>query len=55
MLLKATATIVGKRPILFHSFSVDSISLEKKERTGVAGNDPEEWKRSVLMTKKPCY
>lgn len=50
-LLKANITIIGKRPILFHSFNVDSISLEKKERTGVAGNDPEEWKRSVLKTK----
>jgi hypothetical protein len=50
-ILKAQIMIVGKRPILFHSFSVDSIALEKKERTGVAGNDPEEWKRSVLKTK----
>ena len=50
-LLKAKITIVGKRPILFHSFSVDSISLGKREKTGVAGNDPEEWKRSVLKTK----
>jgi len=24
--------------------------LEKREKTGVAGNDPEEWKRTVLMT-----
>lgn len=51
MLLKAKITITGKRPLLFHSFSIDSISLEKKERTGVAGNDPEEWKRTVLKTK----
>lgn len=51
-LLKATVTIVGKRPILFHSFSVDSIPLEKQERTGVPGNDPEEWKRTVLKTKE---
>lgn len=48
---RATVTIMSKRPILFHSFSLDSIPLGKKERTGVAGNDPEEWKRSVLMTK----
>lgn len=47
---KASITITGKRPILFHHFSVDSIPLEKQERTGVAGNDPEEWKRSVLKT-----
>lgn len=52
MRLIARITITGKRPILFHSFSVDTISLEKKERTGVAGNDPEEWKRSVLKTKE---
>lgn len=51
-ILKATIKIAGKRPMLFHSFSVDSIALEKKERTGVAGNDPEEWKRSVLKNKE---
>ncbi len=51
-ILKAKVEIVGKRPILFHSFSVDSIPLGKKERSGVAGNDPEEWKRSVLRTKE---
>jgi hypothetical protein len=50
-ILKATITIVGKRPILFHRFSVDSIPLGKTERTGVAGNDPEEWKRTVSKTK----
>jgi hypothetical protein len=50
-LLKAKVTIVGKRPILFNSFSVESIPLGKKEKTGVAGNDPEEWKRTVLKTK----
>lgn len=50
-IIKASVTIVGIRPILFHSFSMDSISLGKKEKTGVAGNDPEEWKRSVLITK----
>lgn len=49
-ILKATITIQGERPILFHGFSVDSIPLGKKEQTGVAGNDPEEWKRSVLKT-----
>lgn len=49
-LLKAKVTIVGKRPILFNKFSIDSIPLEKKEKTGIAGNDPEEWKRTVLKT-----
>jgi hypothetical protein len=52
MLLKAKISIKGKRPILFHSFSNDSISLVKKETTGVPGNDPQEWKRTVLKTKE---
>jgi hypothetical protein len=52
MLLKAKISISGKRPILFNRFSVDSISLEKQERTGVAGNNPEEWKRTVLKTNE---
>lgn len=50
--LKATINIVGIRPILFHRFSVDSISLENRERSGKAGNDPNEWKRTVLMTEE---
>lgn len=50
-LLKAKISIKGKRPLLFHRFSIDSIPLEKQERTGKAGNDPGEWKRTVLKTK----
>jgi len=50
--IKAKVSIQGKRPILFHHFSPSSIPLEKQEKTGVAGNDPEEWKRSVLKTKE---
>lgn len=47
----ANVTIKGVRPLLWHHFGPDALPLEKQERTGVAGNDPEEWKRSVLMTK----
>lgn len=50
--VKAKVAIVGKRPLLFHKFTVDTISLERKEKTGVAGNDPEEWKRTVSFTKE---
>lgn len=49
---KAKVSIKGKRPILWHKFGPESIPLEKQERTGVAGNDPEEWKRTVLCTKE---
>lgn len=55
-LLKAKVSIVGTRPgtrpMLFHKFGVDAIPLGKKEKTGVAGNDPEEWKRTYMATKE---
>jgi hypothetical protein len=49
--LKATVSIIGLRPILFHRFGPEAIPLEKQEKTGVAGHDPEEWRKTVLMTK----
>lgn len=49
-MISAQITIVGTRPVLWHCFGPDAIPLEKQERTGVAGNDPIEWTRSVLMT-----
>lgn len=45
--VQARVSIVGTRPLLFHHFTEDAIPLERGERTGVAGNDPEEWKRTV--------
>lgn len=48
-ILTATVTIKGTRPLFWHHFGPDAIPLEKGERTGVAGNDPEEWKKTVLV------
>jgi hypothetical protein len=50
-ILTAQVTVRGTRPLLWHWFGPDAIPLEKQERTGVAGNDPEEWKRTVLYNK----
>lgn len=50
-ILVASVSIRGTRPLLWHAFGPDAIPLEKKEKTGVAGNDPEEWRRTVLATK----
>lgn len=50
-IVTATVTIKGVRPIMFHKFGPDAIPLEKKEKTGVAGNDPEEWKKGYSATK----
>lgn len=47
-LLTARVSIRGTRPVLWHHFGADAIPLEKVEKTGVAGNDPEEWRRTVL-------
>jgi hypothetical protein len=60
-MLTATVKIEGVRPILWHHFGPDALPLEKQERTGVAGNDPEEWRKTVLMLPtrqlyiKPTY
>ena len=49
--LTATVKIKGTRPLMWHVFGPDSIPLERREREGVAGNDPSEWKRSCLITE----
>lgn len=52
-ILIAEVTIRGTKPLLWHAFGPDTIPVDgKKEKTGVAGNDPEEWKRSYLATKE---
>ncbi|MCK9602397.1 MAG: hypothetical protein M0R06_25350 [Sphaerochaeta sp.] len=50
-ILTASVKITGIRPLMWHKFGPESIPLEKQERTGVAGNDPEEWKRTYLANR----
>jgi len=50
-ILTAKVRIKGTRPILWHWFGPDAIPLEQQEKTGVAGNDPQEWRKTVLFTK----
>lgn len=38
------------RPYWFHAFPIDAIGGGRKEKTGSAGNDPEEWKRTYRAT-----
>lgn len=50
-ILIARVSIQGTRPLLWNHFGPETIPADgKKERTGVAGNDPTEWRRSVLAT-----
>lgn len=51
-LIKARVSIVGKRPLLQHMFGPEALPLEKGEKTGVAGHDPEEWRRTSMTTKQ---
>jgi hypothetical protein len=51
-IVRATIEIHGTRPLLQHRFGPEALPLEKQERTGVAGNDPEEWKRTSMLTNE---
>jgi len=50
MLVRAEVTVVGTRPLFWNRFGTDTLPLEKKARTGVAGNDPNEWRKTYLAT-----
>lgn len=49
-IVTAKIDVKGTRPLLQHRFGPEALPLEKQERTGVAGNDPEEWKRTCMVT-----
>ncbi|MGP1906795.1 hypothetical protein ACTSEZ_01400 [Metabacillus sp. JX24] len=48
----AKVKIKGSKPLLIHMFTTETLSLERRERTGVAGNDPEEWKRTYTVNEE---
>lgn len=49
-LREAQVHITGTRPLLWHHFGSEAIPVSgRKERSGVAGNDPHEWRTTVLM------
>lgn len=49
-MVRVRITVLGTKPLLQHAFGPEAIPLEKGEKTGVAGNDPEEWHRTCLVT-----
>lgn len=51
-LITASVVIKGTRPLIQHKFGADALPLEKQERTGVAGNDPEEWRKTCMVTSE---
>jgi len=51
-IVRTRIEIEGTEPILWHHFGPDAIPLEAKPKTGKAGNDPDEWRKTVLTTPK---
>lgn len=49
-ILKAKISVQGTRTLLWNRFNVELLDVETK-KSGVKGNDCEEWKKSVLFTK----
>lgn len=48
-IVSARVSFKGIRFLAWHHFGIDALPLESREKTGVAGNDPSEWQRTVLM------
>ena len=49
-ILNAYVSIEGTRPILWNSFNVELLD-GKTKKSGVKGNNPNEWQKTVLITK----
>lgn len=52
---KVKFKLSGIRPLFFHAFKIEAISNLSKVKSGSAGNDPEEWKRTVLEINDQLY
>jgi hypothetical protein len=48
---KAKVKVIGVTPLIWHAFSINALSDERKEKAGKAGNNPEEWRDTVLCDK----
>ena len=46
----AEVSIRGTRPLLWHRFGIEALSPDRKTKRGVAGNNPEEWRKTILQT-----
>ena len=51
-IVRVQVHIRGRRPLLQHHFTPEALSKEKKERNGPPGNEPDEWKKTCMVTKK---
>ena len=49
-IIKAKVSIEGTKPLLWNSFNTELLEVKTK-KIGVKGNNPKEWKKTVLLTK----
>jgi hypothetical protein len=49
-IVTAQVEIRGRKALIWNCFGPDALPLGKKARSGVAGNDPDEWRKTVLAT-----
>lgn len=48
-MIKAKIKIKGIKPLIWHAFNHDSLAIETSPVSGKSGNNPEEWKKTVLV------
>lgn len=48
----ATVKIKGTRPHWFHRLPIEDFGKKRKERSGTAGNDPKEWRKTYRATEE---
>ena len=51
-IVHAQVVIRGTRPLWQHKFGPDALPLYPEEKSGVAGNDPEEWRKTCMIDSK---
>lgn len=52
---KVYIEITGTKPVLMHKFNIESLQQLSKVKTGSAGNDPEEWKKTFFENDGKLY
>lgn len=45
-------TIRGTRPLWQHGFGPDALPIKPQEKSGVAGNNPEEWRKTCMIDEQ---
>lgn len=53
-IVRAHVSLQGTRPLWQHRFGPDALPIQPQEKSGVAGNDPEEWRKTCMINAQGC-